>query len=623
MRPTSYQPFHYSQIFIRNYNKQATTSATEYEIGAIDTETCIGYARLICDADGDHVLPTCAEDALAFICQRKNRGRHLFTYNLRFDAEAILKWLPREVLVTLNERGRVKYKAWSLKYIPKKKLTISAHKHAITLYDVAQFFQGSGVNSGSSLDAVAEKYLGQRKIGEDLDKDLMNRDEMYFRLNLEKIIPYCIQDARLTAELGVFLDGQVRRILEMPPKTYVSKAALSKQWFRSRCSFPLVHDIDPRASAAAHNAYYGGRFETMVAGTMDRCSLIDICSAYPFAIASLPDLRRGEWRRVTDATGKADVAFYLCNIDIPPFRQIAPFPFRRRAGQIIYPTGSFTNWITGLEFEAYADTCKIEVVSGYEWVADEIVFPFREAIHRLYHEKEITPKDDFRYSLTKIIMNSLYGSFYEKYKTERGLTAGVLFNPVYAAYITAAARVQLWQKAAELGPRVRAFATDSILLDGVYEGAIGSGLGEWSLDGRGKTTILKSGIYEMAGKAKTRGMQRGTRLNSPEGMFDTIFDYIRAFPDRTEYVTLETRPRHLGECLNHSNILSVEDINTWQTSQKVYRVADWTKREWLKTDIAGRDILSGAIPSWPWHILEDRIGSPMHLDEWEEYSVLV
>ena len=71
-----------------------------------DTETRNGQAFLISDSIGRHCNPQSFDDILYFLCCDTTRSHLGFWFNLKYDFQAILKWLPPEDWKTiLKKRG--------------------------------------------------------------------------------------------------------------------------------------------------------------------------------------------------------------------------------------------------------------------------------------------------------------------------------------------------------------------------------------------------------------------------------------------------------------------------------------------------------------------------------------
>lgn len=545
----------FDSLIIRQYPLRELKLGKNHPVHAVDTETYKGFARLITADDGSYLLADNIDQYLKFLTRSCFKTAHNFCYNLRFDAQAILKYLPRDVLLELRLKSKVNYKDYKIKYIPKKVLSITLHKNRYAFYDVAQFFL-------MSLEKAAEMYLHKKKNPGAVDAARLNVDLKYWDKNLEKIIEYCKIDSKLTAELGQFLQSMLQKALGINPANYVSVASLSKQYFRKRCEIPHIQKIPTKVLKAAFHSYKGGRFEVLEKGNVGKCTLLDIKSAYSYEISNLIDITKGDWITTRQINDKAYYGFYLVSLCVT-WGDIMPIPFKRSMGMFCYPSGAWNVWLTKQELLAYDPYIKYRLVKGYEFYPAAITYPFREEIFRCFKEKEKYDKSDFRYDLVKKIPNSLYGTFYEKYETEDKWYTGKMFNPVYASIITANTRIKVFIKAISLDKSTVAFATDSIMVKGLVDPKIKAKLGDWEKQDYGETIILKSGIYRIANKIKTRGMSRKTKIDTPYGKYVNIFEYIQDKPELVVYPINAIRPVSMGEALIKTKSLSIKDINQW------------------------------------------------------------
>jgi hypothetical protein len=591
----------------------------------LDTETLYGYVKLITDSFHRSLLleDESPDELLKFLCYKPYRDTLNFWYNIQYDFDSICKHLPVENIEELIETGESFYGKYKIKYIPKKFFTIAHSKHAYTFYDLAQFYE-------MSLENAAYKYLGGVKNPDHLDRKLIGISPQYWEDNRDAIIKYCLIDSKLTAGLGDFLVKTFRDDIDFSPQRYISKASISKQYFRTYTTIPNIASVSEEAMYYAFNSYYGGRFEIIEKGQIGFCSLIDINSAYPYEISNLVDVSKGRWRMVFDWSPDATYGFYKALVKVP-INHINPLPFRLRdTPTICYPAGQWITFLTLQEILAYQDFMDVQIIRGYEYYPKVFRYPFKEAIDTLYKKKQNSSKKDFKYSLYKIIMNSLYGCFYEKIKKPDGTyKAGTLFNPIYASIITANTRIQEFKEAQKYGNRVIAFATDSLLIRGEVDKSeyTTDELGKFSFDMEGETNVIRAGIYRINDKMKSRGIKRPVakkiyeedgkpirslvapnplykdreieeeRLKHPVKYFD-LYHYIEKQPERTLYEILSYRPVHLKEAMIKTKY-SQKDINLFKPD--IYKIdlnVDF-KRNWRSEWKRGGDIFHSSIKSFP------------------------
>ncbi len=558
---------------------------------AFDTETLDGYAKLICDDRGVNLLDGNIDQILLFLCNSKYRDTHNFFYNVQFDFDAIMKHLPYENISELAYQNETIYGAYKIKFIPKKMFTISLHGNSYRYYDLAQFYE-------MSLEKAGKMYVSEIKNEDNLDRARIGSEAGYWEDNLNLIIKYCIQDCVITRKLADLLQSEIINTCGFNPKDYISKAGLSKRYFREKCEIPDTLKIPNFVKYYAFESYHGGRFEVTERGKVGYCTNLDINSAYPWQIHNLIDITKGVWKRVTDIHENAYYGFYLATVTIP-YMYLPPLALNWY-NTIIYPCGTWTAYFTLDELKTVATLGEYEIITGVEFYPDQIIYPFREAIQTLYHQKQITPKSDFKYALYKKIQNSFYGALYEKLKLQDGqYKTGLLFNPVYASLITSGTRLQLWRKAQEFGQDCISLATDGLLIKGHIKTQPCSDLGAWDQDKSGESYILRSGIYSVGSEIKQRGVVKTNYFHTPKGDYENLFDYIRDYPEQKTYPVLNNRPWHLIECIKHNKVHTVEDINVFTESEIAFDLNTDVKRIFDVQDICGRDLLDTRISSKP------------------------
>ena len=581
----------FSSLKWRKHKTENLIACHNHPIIGMDTETYRGYCRLICDSEGNYKRCKNIDDVLNFISSEQYRNKHIFFYNIHFDAEAILKYLTKEKLFELYSTGKTNYKRYVITYIPKKLFRISKDKHTVRCYDLEQFYD-------VSLEKAAFKYLNEHKLSCPFDRDAINTDITIWQNYQDTLIKYCMQDAMLTKKLGVILQETIKKHMKFNPKDYIGKASLSKRYFRLYCDIPDVRKIRKEILKIAFYAYKGGRFELVRKGYFPYAELFDIKSAYPYEIAHLIDITRGKWKYVKSYNPEAYYGFYVVDVKLK-YRHIEPLAYVVKDHLLIYPGGEWRSIITKSELELLEKNKEYKVIKGYEFYPDEIIYPFQKEIQKLYEIKNNTPKDSYLYSLVKIIMNALYGCFYEKTKRIDGIYVGKLFNPVYASVITANTRCKIYQFASQYEDDVIAFATDSILMKEKHHIPEGKKLGEWEKQAHGECVAFQSGIYQIENETKSRGIQRKAQIFSPDGKFDNIFEYIKAYPNRTQYEVIIKRPVHIRESLIHHEIHSIEDVNTWQEFRKIIDINCDIKRVWDSEFKCGGELFEKNINSHP------------------------
>lgn len=592
----------YGSLSISNREPSMLKAEHTYSISAIDTETYKGYAKLICDDAGRSLLNPDANSMLEFLTNRRLEQSHVFAYNLRFDAQAMLKLLPNKYIKEISSEGRTEYNGFKLKYIPGKLLTVQdEHRHTIRMYDLAQFFE-------TSLDVAAKTFIQAQK--QDFEfRAMLNTNKEIWKHHEAEIVSYCCQDARVTADLGTFLNTKFIESFNVKPQNYISKGNLGKYLVRHSCYLPDIRKIPEGALSAAFYAYKGGRFEVFTKGTVEYAELYDIVSAYPFEIQNLIDVTKGEWKIAKDVSPEAYYGFYVCKVRIP-YQRICPIAYVAPQNYLYYPFGEWNTYLTKEEVEAYRPYADIEVIYGWEFYPSKIVKPFQEHIQKLFRRKQAIPKTDYAYDLVKKMMNSVYGAFYEKTKIDGKIKTGKLFNPIYATVITANTRIKLFLMSKQHEQDVISMATDSLLIKGKHAIKTSKELGEWDFDGSGKSVVLTNGVYQIEGKTKTRGIMAKTeaggkrKMRTDYGEYENIFDFMMKQPELQEYTFITEKPVQMKEAIKSREKFTIEDINVWREYRKTIKIDTDLKRIFTKTFGNGGNYFRMSVDSVPMVVRE-------------------
>lgn len=579
------------------------------EVRGFDTETLNGYAKILCDDEGKtlDVKVGDIDKLLAFLTNKKYRTTFNFFYNLRFDVYAIIKHLPEEFYRTLITQNEVQYKDYKIFVLPRKVLSIRKGHNTVKYYDNLQFFE-------SSLDKASKKYLSIRKEPDGLDRALIGTSQEYWDKNYDKIVKYCIQDCIVCKGLGEVLNDTIVDTIGMTPKTYMSAASISKQYFTGRCDFWNLRLIPKSVHHFAYQSYSGGWFEMFKKGHF-KGEIVDsdINSAYPDAIRNFPEITKGNWRQCKSVTKSAILGFYAVVVNIPKGMYIPPVPLRYKNGTIQHPTGEFQTVLTKLEIETYQDDIDITIAQGWEYFDEKPTYPFREEIEKLYalknqlaHNKQ---KDRFEYVLYKKIANSFYGNTFQKNpisenkrKSNTTHNAGSLFNPIMASFITAWCRVKIYKAIKGHEHQIISIATDGIKSIGNLGLENSLELGEWEVQTGHDFLMFQPGISLLDSEVKTRGMEKSKKIYTPDGKeYEHLFDYIKSEPHRDKYTFEIERPLGASEVL-HSKKYSQSDVNIFIEKSITKNINSDEKRVWDKKFLHGGEMTHRTADSRPYHI---------------------
>jgi len=300
------RPIDWENVKIRLHRLWKIKDVKHTAIKGLDTETYQGYIRLLCDSEGHTVWIEKPEMILDVLSSMRYRASFNFFYNLDFDIQSALKILPIENIKELWETGKTIYNDYKIRYLQSKYFSISKHKHRSVFYDLAQFYD-------APLDSAAQKYLGEHKDTLPFDRNALNEDNKVWNTYRDLIIKYCLKDAYLTKRLADLLHDKCVNHIGFNPTDYISKASLSKRYFRLKTTIPDIHKIPDEVLKFAFYAYKGGRFEMIRKGYFDHVELYDINSAYPYHIMNLIDITKGRWKKVKSYNRWSYYGFYLVN----------------------------------------------------------------------------------------------------------------------------------------------------------------------------------------------------------------------------------------------------------------------------------------------------------------------
>lgn len=232
-------------------------------------------------------------------------------------------------------------------------------------------------------------------------------------------------------------------------------------------------------------SYHGGKIDSYVLGYIRRAKIIDINSAYPFAMSLLPRLKN-EIIYGTKASelSKYFYAFILCDIIVEDEKLIHPVVVENPINKSnISPYGYITAVITKVEYDYMIEKgCKVKVKNFVAVGHYDNDFPYKDMITNLYNERlKVKTTNPSLSQMYKIILNSLYGITYELTDiydkiddviTWSGYRAGDYFMPPIASYITSIIRTYLSRVShgiIKTGGKVLLNMTDSVVYTGDVE----------------------------------------------------------------------------------------------------------------------------------------------------------
>ena len=228
-------------------------------------------------------------------------------------------------------------------------------------------------------------------------------------------------------------------------------------------------------------SYHGGKIESYVLGYLPKAKIIDITSAYPYAMSQLPKLTK-KVIQSSDVTLIKDYYYVFINCEIrnEDMNLIHPVLVENPINKSnISPYGYMKAVITKIEYDYMIKKgCDINVID-FIAIEHENEYPYKKIVDELFLNRMKTKNTNISLSIMyKTILNSLYGitfeltDMYEEINnviTWAGYRAGDYFNPVIASYITALTRTYLSDVSHDIilnGGDVLLNMTDSIIYHG-------------------------------------------------------------------------------------------------------------------------------------------------------------
>jgi hypothetical protein len=612
---------------------------------AIDTETIDGKVVLLCTPTRALWYPKTFRDIAIFLISTKaHDAHHIWTFNLSYDATAILKFLPLENLEEINDvTFKTFYDDYEIFFIPGKMFSISNNGNKCTLVDAAQFF-------ATTLDNASKIFLNNQKEDTPVIDMFKYQDGKsseflfsYLKEHESEIEKYCKKDALLTMQLGEKIDNSCYETYGFRLETYSSNAKIGEKATLNYCGKMAYTNGEGKRSLVtaypkciegsksvkyAIASYRGGIFETWKRGQFGNVTDFDINSAYPSQMIDLPHWANGSFVAIDDNSyddiancrqkegykyGWIACEFACSYIPYPAdkpetFTHILNGEEREVAAtnmKIFYPIGNRQQFITLAEYyfmKKYKFPCKI--IGGYVWVKnnDKYKNPF-SWIKNIYDTKtEIKrsmgkeAKKNMNYLQCKIGMNGAYGKTVQKNGVNRAL-----YNPFYGSYITAGCRIQVASFILDnhLDSRVLNIATDGILLEGNINYPSNELLGEWEVNYYDEALIIGNGMLQLNDKkgahSKLRGITNKTDLD--------IRALLYSMKDKKEYTFTKRRPLHLGEMIAHNKIFKYEDLNKFISFGRKLDLNSDNKRDWPILD-SFEQFLNGQFSGNRWTVEE-------------------
>jgi hypothetical protein len=422
------------------------------------------YVAFYIDFDVTHILRDLTVEKLRQIVHPSERGGETLTY-VTDPASGVtygIRHMPHKFLTVVRLGDPIRdVNGRFMRSARGAVMRVNGTGRRVTIYDTFGYFQCS------FLAALERWQVGTEEERQLIELGKAGRQDFPLPLPAA-VVKYNVLECRLLAQLMEKLDGAAEA-LGLPLRKYYGAGTLAELLLDKHAVSEHRDGSERRPAGlrtAIQCAFVGGRFETGVVGIVPELHNVDIASAYPAAMVTLPCLRHGRWRhrsRVSTAWLGRCLPSALVRVrwDITWCADVrfAPFPYRRQDGSLIYPPSGH-GWYWKEEVEAavdcFGDGC-FELVEAWEFVPACAHAPFAWVVD-VYRERVRMGKNGTGLVL-KLGLNSVYG----KLAQTVGRAQHAEF--VWAGMITARTRARLLQLLRLAGEHVVMLATDGAYLD--------------------------------------------------------------------------------------------------------------------------------------------------------------
>lgn len=338
--------------------------------------------------------------------------------------------------------------------IDKKWFQVSSGGVSCKVYDVSSYWQTSFVNALASAGIVDAEIAAMKQ-----QRNVFTADQM------DEIRHYCFQECdRLTQLMDWLRDAFLS--VELPQGRWhgpgaIAEATLRKHNVGSYHRHELTYGGE--IGSVCRCAYFGGRAQTLLLGTVPEVWQYDIVSAYPNVTRGLPTAR-GSWVHSHSYT-ESPWAVWLVRWNIPGKLNegyFGPFPWRNHNGSLWYPRNGY-GWYwqpeVSLALRMWPDCIHIE--RGYIFHPESDDKPFRFIDEMFAMRRRLKQQKHAGQLALKLSMNSIYGKLAQGVGGKNGRVPRWQ-SYFWAGNITSATRAQLLHMADSDRENVIGFATDSV-----------------------------------------------------------------------------------------------------------------------------------------------------------------
>lgn len=450
-------------------------------------------------------------------------------FALQYDFNMMFRDLSNRQLWTIYKRHSCHWEGYRIEYRPGKWLSVRKHGTTIRLFDVFGFFQSSFV-------VACEKYLGAEH--PDLvrirEGKASRKDFAYSDLH-PYITPYWEGELSLLVRLMDSLRDDLK-VADIQIRSWHGPGAVANAVFRINNISIAKGESPKEVNRASQYAFAGGRFELFKAGHYaGQVWEYDINSAYPAAMAGLPNLSTGRWESVTSFE-RGTFGVWWCEYAsirkqgedaIDKWNAIQPLFCRADNGNVSYPPYT-RGWYWTPEAELIP-----EHMVKHGWVyRDDGSKPFAFINDMYERRQEWKSQGKSAEKALKLALNSLYGKTAQRVGwTPENPTIPQWHQLEWAGYVTSLTRAKLYRASLIAPGSIVAIETDAIFSTVALPLPISKALGDFGVETFDSITYLQNGLYYATRGLETveryRGFDRGSLP------YRKVLDYL-AIVDRAK-----------------------------------------------------------------------------------------
>jgi len=419
----------------------------------------------------------------------------------------------------IRTENKCSWRGYRITYFKRKIFRVSRNGRTFTSYDLWSFFGSSFENAlrewGIEIPPIITEGKAARGTFEHWESEKL---KAYNQAELELLVQLAnaLRDSTLPLELSV--------------RSWHGPGSLAGSWLgKNRVKKYIQGEIPDKVKEIATRAYFGGRIDATGYGFCNPVYHYDIVSAYPAAIAHLPNLSKVRWnhQKKPKDLGNVNAGRFVARIkwDIPD-QSWGVFPWRSKSGTIRYPlVGEGWYWDTEILAAIEKGLGKYISVEELWFTTGYLEKPLYNKIHETFeYRKELKRTGNPAHFSTKLILNSLYGKFAQT------VGKAQYYSPIWAGMITAQTRAQLLEQVDE---NTLCVMTDSIWTSSpLVKGSLiaGSGLGQWEQQEETSLALAEAGLYTAQSPEGRWIWQRGFDKDTPVDVESLVSTWLTDDP---------------------------------------------------------------------------------------------